>query len=210
MQQIWQDTHHKHIEIDSLMATRTLDDSLKELKSQEQNKSKSHVDSLISQGNISSSIDGVISNKLVQEWSKATWALPECIFQFTRKSILQLLPTASNLHRWKRSDNPNCSLCNKGIRQTNKHVLSHCSSPSALNRYTKRHDAILTIILQWIQSQNPKNSSIHADIDDADLNPIVEVFQPNVRPDLVIVQNRQIFVLELTVCHETNLVNSCK
>ena len=29
----------------------------------------------------------------------------------------------------------------------------------------------------------------------ADLNPIVEVFPPNVRPDLVIVQNRQIFVL---------------
>ena len=64
--------------------------------------------------------------------------------------------------------------------------------------------------MQWIQSQNPKNSTIHADIDDADLNPIVEVFQPNVRPDLVIVQNRQIFVLELTVCHETNLVNSFK
>ena len=64
--------------------------------------------------------------------------------------------------------------------------------------------------MQWIQSQNPKNSTIHADIDDADLNPIVEVFQPNVRPDLVIVQNRQIFVLELTVCNETNLVNSFK
>ena len=87
MHQIWQDTHHKHIEIDSLMANRTLVYSLKELKSQEQNKSKSHVDSLISQGIISNSIDGVISNKLVQEWSKTTWALPECIFQFTRKSI---------------------------------------------------------------------------------------------------------------------------
>ena len=69
---------------------------------------------------------------------------------------------------------------------------------------------ILSIIVQWIQSQNPKNSTIHSDIDDADLNSIVEVFQPNVRPDLVIVQNRQIFVLELTVCHETNLVNSFK
>ena len=210
MQQIWQATHHKHIEIDSLMANRTLDESLKEHKLQGQHKSKSHVESLISQGIISNSIDGVISNKLIQEWSNATWALPECIFQFTRKSLLQLLPTAANLHRWKRSDNPSCSLCQRGIRQTNKHVLSNCSSPSALTRYTKRHDAILSIIVQWIQSQNPKNSTIHADIDDADLNPIVEVFQPNVRPDLVIVQNRQIFVLELTVCHETNLVNSFK
>ena len=100
--------------------------------------------------------------------------------------------------------------CNKGIYQTNKHVLSHGSSPSALNRYTKRHDAVLTIIVQWIQSKNPKNSTMHADIDDADLNQIVEIFQPNISPDLVIVQNRQIFVLELTVCHETYLVNSCK
>ena len=49
------------------------------------------------------------------------------------------IPTASNLHRWKRSYNSYCSLCNKGIRQTNKHVLSHCLPPSALNRYTKRH-----------------------------------------------------------------------
>ena len=99
MQQIWQVTHHKHIEIDSLMANRTLDESLKELKLQEQNKSKSHVESLISQGIISNSIDGVISNKLIQEWSKATCrALPECILQFTQKSLLQLLPTAANLH----------------------------------------------------------------------------------------------------------------
>ena len=195
------------------MANRTLNESLKELKLQEQNKqnkSKSHVESRISQGIISNSIDGVISNKLIQKLSNATWALPECIFEFTRESSLQLLPTAANLQRWKRSDNPSCRLCHRGIRQTNKHVLSNCPSPSALIRYTKRHDAILSIIVQWIQSQNPKNSTIHADIDDADLNPIVEVFQSNVRFNLVIVQNCQIFVLELTVCHETNLVNSFK
>ena len=64
--------------------------------------------------------------------------------------------------------------------------------------------------MQWIRSQNLRNSTVHADLEDADINPILEVFQPNVRPDLVIVQNRQIFVLELTVCHETNLENSHK
>ena len=93
MQQIWQAIHHKHIEIDSLMANRTLDESLKELKLQEQNKSKSHVQSLISQGIISNSIDGVISNKLIQEWSKASWALPECIFSIHSKIFT---PTSSN------------------------------------------------------------------------------------------------------------------
>ena len=34
--QLWQATHHKHIEINSLMANGTLDESLKELKLMEQ------------------------------------------------------------------------------------------------------------------------------------------------------------------------------
>ena len=155
-------------------------------------------------------IDGVITNKYIQEWSNVIWALPECIFQFSRKSLLQLLPTASNLHRWKRTNNPSCSLCNKEIRQTNKHVLSNCSSTFVLNRYTKRHIALLSIIVKWILSQNLQNSSVYADLDDAESNPIVEIFQPNLRPDLIIVQNHNIFVMDLTVCHETNLENSCK
>jgi hypothetical protein len=119
-------------------------------------------------------------------------------------------PTASNLHRWKRTDNPLCTLCNKGVRQTNKHVLSNCSSVSALSRYTKRHNDILSILVHWINKQNMQNSNLYSDLDDIENNPVVEVFQPNVRPDLVIIQNHSVYVLELTVCHETNLEKSCK
>ena len=120
IQQIWQETRHKHIEIDNLMENRTLAESLHELKLRDLQNSKSHVNTLILQGSICNSIDGVITNKYIQEWSNVIWALPESIFQFSRKSLLQLLPTVSNLHRWKRTDNPSCSLCNKGIRQTNQ------------------------------------------------------------------------------------------
>ena len=137
-------------------------------------------------------------------------SLPESIFQFTRKSLLQLLPTASNLHRWKRTDNPLCTLCNKGVHQTNKHVLSNCSSISALSRYTKRHNDILSILVQWMNKQNMQNTNLYSDLDDIENNRIVEVFQPNVRPDLVIIQNHSVYVRELTVCHETNLEKSCK
>ena len=94
IQQIWQDTRHKYIEIDNLMKNKTLPQSLQEHKSSELRASKSHVDSLVSQGIIAKSIDAVITNSYIQEWSNITLSLPESIFQFTRKSLLQLLPTA--------------------------------------------------------------------------------------------------------------------
>ena len=124
IQQIWLDTRHKYIEIDNLMENKTLPQSLHEHKSSELRASKSHVDSLVSQGIIAKSIDAVITNSYIQEWSNIALSLPESIFQFTLKSLRQLLPTASNLHRWKRTDNPLCTLCNKGVHQTNKHVLT--------------------------------------------------------------------------------------
>ena len=192
------------------MENKTLPQSLHEHKSSELRPSKSHVDSLVYQGIIAKSIDAVITNSYIQEWSNITLSLPESIFQFTRKSLLQLLPTASNLHRWKRTDNPLCTLCNKGVHQTNKHVLSNSSSVSALSRYTKRHNDILSILVHWINKQNMQNSNLYSDLDDIMNNPVVEVFQPNVRPDIVIIQKHSVYGLELTVWNETNLEKSCK
>ena len=56
------------------------------------------------------------------------------------------------LRRWKRSDNPFCSLCNTSKKQTPKHVLSNCSAVSSLSRYTSRHNAILEILASWFLS----------------------------------------------------------
>ena len=75
-------------------------------------------------------------------------------------------------------------------RTTPRYSVSSASSifreqndlPTRAARIIRFEQVIIIIV---IQSQNPKNSTIHADIDDADLNPIVEVFQPNVRPNLV-------------------------
>jgi hypothetical protein len=50
-----------------------------------------------------------------------------------------------------------------------------------------------------------QNSNLYSDLDDIENNRIVEVFQLNVRPDLVIIQNHSVYALELIVCHETNL-----
>jgi len=45
------------------------------------------------------------------------------------------------------------------------------------------------------------------DLNTADYKPITDVFH-SLRPDIVIVNQNKIVTLELTVCHETNKINS--
>ena len=61
------------------------------------------------------------------------------LFNFAWKAFLQVLPIAANLKRWNRTQDPLCPLCASGQAQTNKHVLSNCSCPTALHRYTDRY-----------------------------------------------------------------------
>jgi len=48
---------------------------------------------------------------------------------------------------------------------------------------------------------------LHMDLNTADYRPITDVFH-SLRPDIVIVNQNIIVTLELTVCHESNLINS--
>ena len=59
-------------------------------------------------------------------------SMHQYIFSFARKATLQQLPTASNLHRWKKISSPVCNLCNSDMVQTNKHVMNNCSNAKAL------------------------------------------------------------------------------
>ena len=128
------------------------------------------------------------------------------MFQFLRKGLQQLLPTASNLFRWKKAENPTCTLCmNKP--QSNAHVFSNCSAPKALERYTLRHNAILSIIANWISSAKSENQKLFADLSQTTCGEIRDVFQTCLRPDLVLFDDR-LLVLELSVCHETNLLKT--
>ena len=79
--------------------------------------------------------------------------------------MLQVLPMASNLVRWGRLADPTCTLCASGAVQTNKHVLSNCSSPTALHRYTTRHNEVLKLLIQWLSTVITKDYSIYSDLD---------------------------------------------
>ena len=84
------------------------------------------------QGRILSAIES-FDDRAKLDWSLVVDSLPEHIYRFVRKALLQQLATASNLYIWGKTQSPNCSLC--GAIQTNKHVLSNCSSPSMLEKY---------------------------------------------------------------------------
>ena len=93
------------------------------------------------------------------------------------------------------------------MSQTNKHVLSNCSSVTALHRYTVRHNDILSLLVFWIKSCISPNQSLYADLADANVLPVCDLFC-NCRPDLAICDLNSIHVLELTVCYETNMIAS--
>ncbi|XP_063418448.1 uncharacterized protein LOC134701249 [Mytilus trossulus] len=70
-------------------------------------------------------------------WSDI-WRYPQYQLQFLLRLVYDVLPTPSNLHRWKLSETPDCPLC--GNRGTLQHVLSGCNIALTQGRFTWRHN----------------------------------------------------------------------
>ena len=206
--QLWLDTSYKNISVDvHLEKSQNLNQAKKSIKLVFENAALSHVNSLQIQGASVNSLMQNLSSKLISNWAKLLTTLSATLFCFTRKGLQQQLATSSNLHRWGKGTTPLCLLCKQP--QTNKHVLNNCAAPVALERYTIRHDAVLQIICNWLKQHIPQSDTLHADLSGGDYKPVGDVFN-DLRPDIVIVSGSKIHVLELTICHETNLENSRK
>jgi len=182
--------------------------ALATLRKQQDDIAKDHFYSSNTQSAAIKTINENISKHNIRTWSTLTNTIPQHIYQFARKALLQQLPTAANLHKWKKIANPDCVLCNANNTQTNKHVLSNCPAKIALERYTHRHDNVLSMLADWIAGVKSPIQQLFADIAPDRWNPIESVFKPSCRPDLLLVDGNKIGVLELTVCHETNLAKS--
>ena len=76
-----------------------------------------------------------------------------------------------------------------------------------LSKYTKRHNNALEILLDWFKSNLKDKHELYADFDTASVKPITDLFL-QFRPDIAIKHFSQIDILELTVCHESNLTSS--
>ena len=202
MHELWKQTPEKHIETDSRFTSNIFPPILNQLKEDQIQTKRSHIESLSLQGAVYTSVLNCLPSSEVIRWSKTTESLPDHLFKFCRKAMSQQLPTNANLKRWKRIESASCNLCSNS--QTNKHVLSNCSSAVALDRFLIRHNAILSLLADWLQSVlNMANFNLCVNLEGG-FAPINTVFE-TLRPDIVIYSQTNIYTLELTICHETNL-----
>jgi len=206
IQALWKSTIHANIETEEILCNHTsVNSAIKSTKNSFQVKALEHIRGLQLQG---ASITSVIDNmptKSITDWSKITTQLPSLMFKFARKAIMNQLATNANLKRWGKSNNDNCPLCH--VSQTNKHVLNNCSAEAALDRYKVRHDAILHIMGPWLLNMVKAGAKLFMDI--PGYNSPSVIFH-NLRPDIAVTLNNRITILELTVCHEINILQSRK
>jgi len=103
----------------------------------------------------------------IQIWGTAMENCMSFLFNFARKAMLQVLPTAANLFPWKKTQDSFFPLCGCGKHKTNKHVLSNYSSPTALHRYTTRHNELLSVLVAWLRSAVTSDQQVYDDLPDA-------------------------------------------
>jgi len=204
---LWADSSSQHVVVDELLVSHDLITAAsKALTKHQQQTAIDHLFGLQLQGVISKCVSETIENKNIEFWATTIDYLPSHLFNFARKALLQVVPTAANLKQWNRVQDAFCMLSASVKPQTNKHVLSNCGSLVALHCYTERHNKVLTLLIGWLKSVLAGTQIIYAALLDANILPVADLFN-NYRPGIAIADSNSICTLEITVCHETNVVS---
>jgi len=113
-------------------------------------------------------------------------------------------PHAMNLARWNIIVSLVCSLCSSSQPTTN-HTLTGCTAALDQGRYTWHHDSVLQVFVDGLKKELPFCYTLYADLPGhlASTSPPSTV-PPNIssmssRPDIVLVSNNDIILLELSV-----------
>ncbi|XP_069136759.1 uncharacterized protein [Argopecten irradians] len=86
-------------------------------------------------------------------WSDI-WRMEPCRIQFLLRSVYDLLPSPTNLHRWGLTETPDCPLCNRPGNLA--HVLSGCNVVLTRGRYKWRHDKVLKELANILERERIK------------------------------------------------------
>ncbi|XP_060083178.1 uncharacterized protein LOC132562453 [Ylistrum balloti] len=86
------------------------------------------------------------------------WKLEPCRIQFLLRSVYDVLPTPTNLHRWGMTENPNCPLCDQPGNLA--HVLSSCNTALTQGRYTWRHNNVLRELADTLEKERQKRGNV--------------------------------------------------
>ena len=143
-----------------------------------------------------------------QNWSIAVFNLPEWIFKFALNAVTDTLPHNVNLCKWKKLSSPHCQLC--GETQSLAHILNSCQKALALGRYSIRHDGVLKVIVDFLQHHMAAGFQITADLPGQQYTFPQDIAPTDLRPDIVMWSTSAIYLVELTVPFETNIVGAAE
>ena len=125
------------------------------------------------------------------------------IFNFSRRYLILVLPTRVNLKVWNIIEDDSCLQCKSKSKTLHK-VMANCPV-TVSDRYKWRHDSVFCTILTHLANTVDASTILYVNIEGYQ-NPASPFH--NSRPDIVVVKANVLFVLELTICLETNLLQS--
>ena len=195
---LWKDTsNYKNVQYDSYKNTK---DVLTTIRKQHEEKLQQN---MISQGSFFSNIIKHSTLSFNSIWSSVQSKLPKNIFNFTIRYINNTLPTRKNLLKWGISATSECSFCLEP--ESLLHVVAGWKTYLNQGRFTWRHDSVLNFIASTLKSVD--HSNLYADLPGY-ISPSV-LTGDELRPDLLItLENKCIYVLELTIGFESNLLTN--
>ena len=126
---------------------------------------------------------------------------------FAYNAAIDTLPTNANLALWYKGQvSAQCKLCGLPT-QTLKHVLNKCEEALRQRRFDSRHDSVLSVIYNLIVNYIPVSHFL-ADLPGQSYCFPVHIAATNEQPDIVICNNSQCTLVELTVPFEDNFTDA--
>ena len=189
--------------LQSQFNTKVTDTVKKHMTNKHKEACMEKVKSLVVQGNTLALADAEATDFT---WKSHIYDLRAGTLKFLVNAVIDTLPTAVNLKRWKKTSSDKCKLC-KG-RQTTAHCLNICKVALDTKRFTWRHNNIVNYVVNCLDTTK---FTVFSDIEghEAPGGGTVppEVCVTNLKPDITIWNktDNKFDIFELTVPLDRNI-----
>ena len=146
-------------------------------------------------------------------WKRETMGLPSGQMSFLLRAGTNTLSTSLNLRWWRLRDDSSCPLCGQ-TGPTIHHILSNCPEALQQGGYTWQHDSVLKTLIKSIKNTWMTITDLYADLPSmrTSENPVVtipeDILVTSTRPDIVLVGVEEVALVELTIPHTCNSMES--
>ncbi|KAG1953648.1 hypothetical protein F2P79_009189 [Pimephales promelas] len=88
---------------------------------------------------------------------KDIWNMEGHRIMLLLSSVYDVLPTPTNLQRWRLTEDPSCALCKRPVNL--EHILSSCRAGLTEGRFRWRHDQVLAQLAEGLEKERKRKRS---------------------------------------------------